>query len=200
MPASDQGIRAGTPGEAPVAEGVHRLLPSNRRQWLLHAGAGFGGLALLDLLARDLAAGPLRSGPSGAALAPWRRPATARSVIFLFMEGGPSHIDTFDPKPELNRLAGKPLPPSFKPVITPMGEGAGAALAIAAEVEAAWPEWHLGVRLASEHRHVCRRACRDPVVLVQRLEPRRGRVPDEHGLDARGSSLARKLGDLWLGH
>ena len=39
------------------------------------------------------------------------------------MEGGPSHIDTFDPKPEVNRLAGRPLPPSFKPVITPMGEG-----------------------------------------------------------------------------
>ena len=55
--------------------------------------------------------------------------ATARSVIFLFMEGGPSHIDTFDPKPELNRLAGKPLPPSFKPVITPMGEGRAPLLA-----------------------------------------------------------------------
>jgi hypothetical protein len=38
------------------------------------------------------------------------------------MEGGPSHIDTFDPKPLLNELAGKPLPPSFKPVVTPMGE------------------------------------------------------------------------------
>ena len=47
----------------------------------------------------------------------------AKSVIFLFMEGGPSHLDTFDPKPELNRLAGQSLPPSFKPVITPMGEG-----------------------------------------------------------------------------
>ena len=45
------------------------------------------------------------------------------SVIFLFMEGGPSHLDTFDPKPELTRLAGQSLPPSFKPVITPMGEG-----------------------------------------------------------------------------
>ncbi len=38
------------------------------------------------------------------------------------MEGGPSHIDTFDPKPLLNELDGKPLPPSFKPVVTPMGE------------------------------------------------------------------------------
>ncbi len=60
---------------------------------------------------------------------PWRRPATAKSVIFLFMEGGPSHLDLFDPKPELNRLAGQPLPPSFKPVITPMGEGRSPLLA-----------------------------------------------------------------------
>ncbi len=45
------------------------------------------------------------------------------------MEGGPSHLDTFDPKPELNRLAGQPLPSSFKPVITPMGEGRSPLLA-----------------------------------------------------------------------
>ena len=38
------------------------------------------------------------------------------------MEGGPSHIDLFDPKPELNRLAGQTLPPSYKRVITAMGE------------------------------------------------------------------------------
>ena len=38
------------------------------------------------------------------------------------MEGGPSHIDLFDPKPLLNKLAGQPLPSSFKPVITAMGE------------------------------------------------------------------------------
>ena len=44
----------------------------------------------------------------------------ARSVIFLFMDGGPSHIDTFDPKPEVNRLAGKSLPESIERVITPM--------------------------------------------------------------------------------
>jgi hypothetical protein len=49
-------------------------------------------------------------------------PSKAKSVIFLFMEGGPSHIDLFDPKPLLNDLSGKPLPPSFKPVVTPMGE------------------------------------------------------------------------------
>jgi Protein of unknown function (DUF1501) len=100
----------------------HRVTPPTRRVWLIQAGAGFGALALCDLLARDAPAGADATSPS-ALSTPWRRPATARSVIFLFMEGGPSHIDTFDPKPELNRLAGQPLPPSFKPVITPMGEG-----------------------------------------------------------------------------
>ncbi len=107
-------------GQEPITNGK---LPITRREWLFEAGVGFGGLALGDLLARDLWAGATASPSMTDASAPWRQPATARSVIFLFMEGGPSHIDTFDPKPDLNRLAGKPLPPSFKPVITPMGEG-----------------------------------------------------------------------------
>jgi hypothetical protein len=100
----------------------HRVMPLTRREWLLGAGAGFGALALCDLLAQDALADPAGASPTGITK-PWRRPATAKSIIFLFMEGGPSHIDTFDPKPALNNLAGQPLPPSFKPVITPMGEG-----------------------------------------------------------------------------
>jgi uncharacterized protein (DUF1501 family) len=80
---------------------------------LCRAGLGFGAWALLDLLARDGA----RSAPATEAdnpLAP-KRPhfaARAKHVIFLFMQGGPSHIDTFDPKPLLNRHQGEPLPPS----------------------------------------------------------------------------------------
>ena len=84
------------------------------------------------------------------------------------MEGGPSHIDTFDPKPLLNKLAGQPLPPSFKPVITPMGELRLAVLASQAQVEAArrragsWvSDW------LPAHRHLRRRLGRDPVVLVR---------------------------------
>jgi hypothetical protein len=49
-------------------------------------------------------------------------PGTARNVIWLFMEGGPSHLDLLDPKPLLNRLAGQPLPDSFREPITAMGE------------------------------------------------------------------------------
>ncbi|MBT5925028.1 MAG: DUF1501 domain-containing protein, partial [Verrucomicrobia bacterium] len=49
-------------------------------------------------------------------------PGKAKNIIFLFMEGGPSHIDLFDPKPLLNKLAGKKLPDSFPKPITAMGE------------------------------------------------------------------------------
>ena len=45
------------------------------------------------------------------------------------MEGGPSHVDTFDPKPELTRRNGQRLPESFGPVLTPMGIGGSALLA-----------------------------------------------------------------------
>ncbi|GIW80099.1 MAG: hypothetical protein KatS3mg105_1906 [Gemmatales bacterium] len=101
---------------------------ASRREFLFQAGSGFGALALGALLDRDglLAA---NTGPANplAAKSPHFR-AKARSVIFLFMEGGPSHIDTFDPKPELNRLHGQKLPPSFGEVITPMGTGVNALL------------------------------------------------------------------------
>jgi uncharacterized protein (DUF1501 family) len=81
---------------------------------LRQAGLGFGTWALLDLLMRDgrlSAASPAAKNP----LAPkaGHFPAQAKHVIFLFMQGGPSHIDTFDPKPLLNKLHGKPLPRSI---------------------------------------------------------------------------------------
>ena len=83
-----------------------------RREFLQRAGAGFGALALTHLLQQQAAAATGLPRP--------QRIPRARSVIFLFMEGGPSHIDLFDPKPELNRLAGQPIPDSFRRVITAM--------------------------------------------------------------------------------
>jgi hypothetical protein len=102
--------------------------PLARRDWLRAAGVGFGGLALDALLAGETRAAEVKSVSPLAAKPPAHK-ATAKSVIFLFMEGGPSHIDTFDPKPVLNKLAGKPLPDSFGSVITPMGEARSALLA-----------------------------------------------------------------------
>src|SRR5262245_18603229 len=67
-----------------------------RRDFLFGLGASLGALALSDILRAAEPAGPL---------APRRphHPAKAKACIFLFMEGGPSHLDTFDPKPELER-------------------------------------------------------------------------------------------------
>jgi uncharacterized protein (DUF1501 family) len=81
---------------------------------LRRAGLGFGTWALLDLLTRDgLLAAPVKTAPENPlAPKPPHFPATAKRVIFLFMQGGPSHIDTFDPKPLLNKLHGQPLPAS----------------------------------------------------------------------------------------
>jgi hypothetical protein len=75
----------------------------SRRDLLLRVGMGFGSLAATHLLE---AAKPLAPKP------PHARPA-AKAVIYLFMHGGVSHVDTFDPKPELARLNGQTLPPSF---------------------------------------------------------------------------------------
>lgn len=97
---------------------------ATRREFLFKAGAGFGALALSSLMAQDgaQAAGTDEARGRGAlAQRPTHFPATAKSVIWLFMEGGPSHIDIFDPKPALQTLAGKPLPASFGRPITAMG-------------------------------------------------------------------------------
>lgn len=102
----------------------HREWVQSRREFLTRAGAGFGSLALLSLLEQDgLAAEPDGTIRPLSAKEP-HFPAKAKSVIWCFLDGGPSHIDLFDPKPELNRLAGQPLPPSFKRPVTAMGKTA----------------------------------------------------------------------------
>src|SRR5438874_1720024 len=90
---------------------------TNRRDFLLRAGGGCGALALNWLLARDGYAAPGQKLVNPLAAKPPHFEAKAKNVIFMFMVGGPSHLDLFDPKPELTRQHGKPLPPSFgKPV------------------------------------------------------------------------------------
>jgi hypothetical protein len=92
---------------------------SSRRQFLSNAGGGFGLLALTALLHDE----GLLASESIPPLAPRRphHPAKAKRMIFLFMAGGPSHLETFDPKPELQRLHGERLPASFGPVKTRRG-------------------------------------------------------------------------------
>lgn len=79
------------------------LFPS-RRALLRQSALGFGALALTDLLRAG-------EGPLGPKAQPkFHFPPRAKRVIFLFMKGGPSHLDTFEPKPRLDRDDGKPYP------------------------------------------------------------------------------------------
>ena len=90
-----------------------QLTTLNRRQWLAESSLGFGGIALAHLLARDGVSAPASASKKPAVPLPHKLGA-AKHVIFLFMQGGPSHLETFDPKPVLRRMDGQSLPDSFK--------------------------------------------------------------------------------------
>src|SRR5438105_187290 len=94
----------------------HRYTPTplNRRSFLRQAGCGFASVALAvmwaeeQIVAEEKAAAPLASKQ------PHHRPR-AKNVIFLYMDGGPSQVDTFDPKPRLNAEHGQPFAMNIEP-------------------------------------------------------------------------------------
>ncbi len=85
--------------------------PTGRRDFLQRAGAGFGMLALNALLADEARAEKPRTA---LAAKPPHFAAKAKHVVHLFMNGGPSQVDTFDPKPLLDKFDGKTLPLHYK--------------------------------------------------------------------------------------
>ncbi len=86
---------------------------SSRRNFLCSGGLGFGALALGDMLTAESRAAEHREGNRPASRPP-HVPGTAKSVIFLFMQGGPSHLETFDSKPLLEKYDGQLLPESLR--------------------------------------------------------------------------------------
>lgn len=89
---------------------LRRTTQLSRRQWLAQAGGGAGAIALNSLLADEAnAASSVRET---------HHIPRAKRVIWLFMHGGPSHMDLFDPKPDLVKYSGQPLPKSFGQVMT----------------------------------------------------------------------------------
>ena len=112
----------------------HETIARSRREFLECSALGFGGLAASCILARDGRAATARN-PLAAKDPPLD--SKARSVIFLFMHGGPSHLDTFDPKPLLQKHDGQPVPESFRnrdfqftrmdrvPLLAPRGHSPG---------------------------------------------------------------------------
>ncbi len=90
-----------------------------RRQLLKRAGGGLGTLGLLSLLQQEgvlktTDAAPAMKATNPLAPKPTHLPAKAKSVIWLFINGGPSHVDTWDYKPELEKWDGKLLKDGFE--------------------------------------------------------------------------------------
>src|SRR5919204_380457 len=98
----------GTPDQRPRLV----MLPISRREWLTRTGCGFGALALAGLAAEDGRGEPGRSPDPLAPKAPHFAPK-AKRVIFLFMQGGPSHLELFDDKPKLAQFDGTLPPPEL---------------------------------------------------------------------------------------
>ncbi len=93
------------------------ITPS-RRDFLAHAGGGMGMLALAAMMADEAKADDANNVANPLAPKKPHFKPRAKRVIWLFMHGGPSHVDLFDPKPELIKYAGKPLPKELGAVMT----------------------------------------------------------------------------------
>jgi hypothetical protein len=96
----------------------------SRREMFARCGMGMGMVGLIPFLSDVGLASPSLDNPLSARKAP-HFPAKAKCVIHLFMNGGPSHVDTFDPKPELNRRHGKSLPGTNPKTERPTGHAFG---------------------------------------------------------------------------
>ena len=149
----------------------HHAVPSSRREFLHTAGAGFGALAFSSML----------NGESFASSQPLAHsPATAKRVIWCFMEGGPSHLDLVDPKPLLNKLSGQPLPGSFDEPITAMGEKGAPLLAAPRTWKRHGESGLWASEWIPENRDLHGRYCRPAFVLDQRHQSCRWCLPNEY--------------------
>ncbi|QDU98567.1 DUF1501 domain-containing protein [Lignipirellula cremea] len=96
-----------------IDQPLHVRPLGGRRDFLRNAFCGFGGMALSSLLQQEQGQAKAPTSENPLAAKKPHHPAKARSVIFLFMAGGPSQLETFDPKPLLNKLHGQPRPAAF---------------------------------------------------------------------------------------
>ncbi len=94
-----------------MMEKTHANGSLSRRELLSRCGLGFGALALEQLLAESASGGEVSAAGVNPLLPkPPQFAAKAKRVIHIFANGGPSHVDTFDPKPSLQKYAGQPMP------------------------------------------------------------------------------------------
>ena len=165
----------------------------SRRQILSGLGNGLGGLALASLLPSKL----LADGPRADNLLPRAPhfPAKARSVIQLFMHGGPSHLDLLDPKPVLDRLDGQPPPREVEDDERITGNLLKSPFRFRKYGQS-------GLEFSEVLPHIAQHADRIAVIRSMHTEHRNHEQSlwkMHTGLDCLGPAQHWRLGDLWIG-
>ena len=165
---------------------------TSRREFLTKSANGFGALALPALLAHEIAASPQSNNPL-AAKAPHFAPK-AKAVIYLFMVGAPSQMETFDPKPVLNKMNGQLMPKSFGEIKGQFVKQGTPLLGSAVEIQKIRAIRRRCFRAFPAHRYLCRRHRVHPFVLCRQLCSRSGDVSNADQPCAVRSSFARFVG------
>ena len=181
--------------------GRYGALPTTRREMLQRAGLGFGSLALAGLVARE---GLGKSGALGSSATGHLTHFSprARNVIFLFMGGGPSQIDTFDPKPELSRLDGKETPESIRKLFqrtATMGNGTRKLMGSPFRFQRYGKSGLAGLRPAPGDSPSYRRSLRCAEHAARHIDSYAGRVYHDDRHDCGRSAEPGGLGHVWLG-
>ena len=174
-----------------------------RRDFFSSMVDGLHGTALATLLGADLfSAAPARANePAIYDLKPKapQFPARAKSVIHLFMNGGPSQMDLFDPKPALKRLAGTAPSRELSFAISER-QGGGHALSLALRVQEGREVRHGNLRHAAPSARLRRRHRAHPLHVWRACQPRAGAVPDAHRPYHRQPAFHGRLGGVRPGH
>ena len=131
-----------------------------------------------------------------AAARPSHFPARAKHVIFLYMDGGPSQVDTFDPKPRLDREHGQPFKMKVQPT---QFDNVGTTLKSPWKFRQAGSQRHRRERPVAAHRRLCRRVVRRAVDDVAILRAHQRQLFPAHGPRPAGTAQHGGVGDVWPG-
>ena len=169
-----------------------------RRHFFHDCGIGLGSMALGSLLARDTQAAP---ATNPLAPKPPHFPAKAKAVIFLFMAGGPSQFELFEPKPELQKLHGQPIPESFVKgkrfaFMDTFAKNRPKLLGTQAQVRSPRQKRSVGLRMPAALHEDRRRVRVRSHGRDERLQPRAGQGVLQHRLAAIRPAEHGGVGDL----
>ncbi len=135
-------------------------IPTTRRELLARSAAGFGGVALSGLFAETLALGETSRSKEAEPRRPHYAPKV-KNVVFLFMDGGVSHVDSFDPKTKLDELDGKPFLESKNPTANGNRQWLKSPWAFAKRGDSGMPVSNLFPHIAS---------CADDIAVVRSMK------------------------------